>query len=62
MFKPIKSPVGEVVGDEACANGTRYMTESTAVSMYRWTGYIVDDPDITPCFADWLEAQGVRLV
>lgn len=61
MFKPIKSPVGETVSDDSYDKGVEYMTEKSAQNGYFW--YRMYYSGLIPAtFADWLEAQGGRLV
>lgn len=63
MFKPIKSPVGEVVSDEAYSKGVEYLDEYDAQYWFRrHLEYAKSALPRRPIFADWLEAQGVRLV
>jgi hypothetical protein len=77
LFKPIKSPVGEVVGDEAFDKGVEYMSLESATRWYRMIApyeaievrtnvgdnvYRIDYRVQRRPFADWLEAQGVRLL
>lgn len=74
MFNQIKSPVGEVVSDADIVKGIVYMHDDVArlkykqyfhtVCMYneqcrKFEGHDAVKPD---SFADWLEAQGVRLL
>lgn len=59
MFKPIKSPVGETVSDDSYRNGLTYMDEDVAQSLYCIWQMLLGP---IPPFADWLEAQGVRLL
>lgn len=63
LFKPIKSPVGEVVGEESYKDGVSYTHAAVARHNYWvYTKTMMDvGLDYEP-FTDWLEAQGVRLV
>jgi hypothetical protein len=77
MFNQIKSPVGETVSDEAYSKGVEYMSLEDATRWYRMIApygviegrtnvgnhiYRIDERLQRRSFADWLEAQGVRLL
>jgi hypothetical protein len=61
MFKRIKSPVGEVVSDEAYSKGVKYITEESMQNEVFWYRMLYRGLAMPP-FADWLESKGVRLL
>jgi hypothetical protein len=63
MFQRIKSPKGETVTDESLGCGVEYMTEEALRFQYRIYIRKFLDVGLAPMsFANWLEAQGVRIV